>query len=240
MQVLARTHFRFLLAAAAAWVPACLWQAAAALETATDSEPRNAVLAFAGRLSTSDLGNTMIFNLHYQPPAGQPSFDNDIAGVEYERDLRAIAPDLRLRFEGGVAERFGHYLVCCSQLPYPKPLPDLTQRLDGRVYSTELWFGPKLRWENLHLGPELRLEISGTLGLSGVTRTIGRERQREMDDHGNAHLLYYIAPEIGASLRSLPRLELVIRIPHRSGGDHTLGNMEEGYNADIVGVRYSF
>jgi len=200
----------------------------------------NSVLLFAGRLSTTDLASTMLFNLRYTPTQGKPSFDNDIVGLEYERDLLEVAHDVRLRAEGGVAERYGHYLVCCLQVPDNVPHPDLTQRLNGRVYSTEAWLGGKIRWENFHLGHGIRLEIAGTIGLSGVTRTIGRERQREIDDGGNAHVQGYIAPELGVSIDSLPNFELVVRMPHRSGAAGTFGRMREAYNADVVGVRYYF
>jgi len=189
-------------------------------------------------MSTTDFASTMIFDLRYTPEQGRPSYDNDIVGIEYERDLAELAHDLRLRAEGGVAERFGHYLVCCLQIN--AWYPDLTQRLDGRVYSTEVWGGGKIRWENLRVGGDVRLELALTVGLSGVSRTIGRERQREIDNHGNAHILGYVAPELGLSLDSLPNLELVLRMPHRSGAGGTFGHMREGYNANVAGVRYSF
>lgn len=124
--------------------------------------------------------------------------------------------------------------------PPSAPLPDRTVQTDGRVYATEFWAGRKLRWERLHVGGGVLLELAGTVGLSAVTRFLGRERQRAIDEDGDAHLLYYFAPELGLSFERLPSLELVVRVPHRSGGDRTLGHMEEGYNADVVGVRYSF
>lgn len=72
----------------------------------------NAILVFAGRMSTTDLATTMLFDIRYRPEQGQPSYDNDIAGVEYEHDLFELAQDVRVRFEAGLADRFGHYLVC--------------------------------------------------------------------------------------------------------------------------------
>lgn len=225
------------LAVSAAQAP----DAGAASASAPQERP-NSVLLFAGRMSTTDLATTLLLDARYTPVQDKISYDNDIVGVEYERDLLGAARDVRLRAEVGVAERYGHYLVCClAVLPGdPRFYPDLTQRLAGRIYSTELWAGGKLRWENLRVGSQARFELAFTLGLSGVTRSIGRERQREIDDNGNAHLLYYLAPEVGLGLVALPDLELVFRVPHRSGGAKSLGHMEEGYNADVLGVRYRF
>lgn len=193
-------------------------------------------------MSTTDLASTMLFNLRYRQTQGRPPFDNDIVGIEYERDLYEMVPDVRLRAEGGLAERYGHYLVCCLAVkPHdPQFYSDLTVRLDGRVYSTEAWIGSKLRRQNLRLGSDLRFELAATLGISGVNRTIGREHQRQIDDHGNGHILFYVAPEVGVALEGLRNIELVLRFAHRSGAGGLLGHVEEGYNADVIGVRCSF
>lgn len=51
----------------------------------------------------------MLFDIRYRPEDGQPpSYDNDIAGAEYEHDLFELAHDVRDRFEAGLADRFGH------------------------------------------------------------------------------------------------------------------------------------
>ncbi len=199
----------------------------------------NSVQVFAGRLSTTDFGNTILYNLLYTPKLGKPSYDNDIVGVEYERDLLEVTHDVWLRAQGGLAERYGHYIVCCLT-PAVGPHPDTTVQINGRVYSTEFWAGGKFRWENFHIGHGVKLEFAGAFGLSAVTRTIGRERQREIERQGNAHILGYLAPEVGMSLDRLPNFELVISVPHRSGAWGTFGHMEEGYNADVIGVRYYF
>ena len=182
----------------------------------------------------------MVFDLNYTPRQNKPSYDNDIVGAAYERDLFELGRDLRLRVEGGLAERFGHFLLCCLAVPDKVPHPDLTVRLDGRVYSTEGWVGGKLRWENFHVASGARVSLAATVGLSGVTRTIGRERQREVDRAGNAHILGYVAPEINLALDAFPNFEAVLRVPHRSGALGTFGHMREGYNADVAGIRYLF
>jgi len=201
---------------------------------------QNAILVFGGRMSTTDFATTMLYNTRFDPqtesPGYAPSYDNDIFGVEYEHELRQFPHDLHLRAETGIADRFGHYLVCCQSLPYP----DQTVQTQNRIHTIEIWAGGKLRWDNIHVGSSFLLEFAGTVGLSAVSRAIGRERQRQIDDNGNAHLLYYLAPEMGISMSAHPNFELVLRVPHRSGGGRTLGNMEEGYNANVVGVRYSY
>lgn len=204
----------------------------------------NSVLLFGGRLSTTDLPSTLLFNLNYTPHGGphgaKPAFDNNIVGVDYERDLLELAHDLRLRAEGGIDDRFGHYLVCCvTLLPHDPLVADRTSRTRGLTQSFELWAGGKVRWENFKLGG-VNLEVAGTVGLSGVNRTIGRERQRAIDQHGNAHVLGFVAPELGVSLERVPHFELVVRVMHRSGAGGAFGGMREGYNADVVGLRYAF
>jgi hypothetical protein len=228
--------------------PAAVCLAQIGAETLQPSEAArtrpNSVLLFGGRLSTTDLTSTLLFNLNYSPHPGsqgaKPAFDNDIVGVEYERDVLQLAHDLRLRAEGGIDDRFGHYLVCCLTLNPRDPLrADRTSRTRGLTQSVEVWAGGKVRWENFKLGG-INLEVAGTVGLSGVSRTLGRERQRAIDDHGNAHVLGFVAPELGASLERVPRFELVVRVMHRSGAGGTFGGIREGYNADVVGLRYTF
>jgi hypothetical protein len=234
-----------ILVAALAPAAACFAQIGAQARQSSDATRTtpNSVLVFGGRLSTTDLTSTLLFNLnHTSSSRGKPAFDNNIAGVEYERDVLDLAHDLRLRVEGGIDDRFGHYLVCCLIFkPHdPRPYPDKTVLTRGETHSIEVWAGGKVRWENFKLGGGVSLEVAATVGLSGVTRALGRERQRAIDNHGNAHLLGFVAPELGVSLRGVPRFELVVRVMHRSGAGGTFGSMREAYNADVVGVRYAF
>jgi hypothetical protein len=203
----------------------------------------NSIMVFGGRMSTTDFTSSLLFNQNYTTHynIGQQDWDNHIAGVDYERDLIGLARDLRVRAEVGIDDRFGRYAVCCL-IPYPgdpKTYPDRTVFTHGHIHSAELWAGGKVRWEKLNVGP-VDFEVAGTVGLSGVTRAIGRERGREIDDHGNAHLLGFVAPEVGVSLDHVPQFELLVRWMHRSGAGGTFGGIREGYNADVVGVRYAF
>lgn len=122
-------------------------------------------------------------------------------------------------------------------------------RKDGNTYgesgtSQEIWVGPKIRHTGLKLGPVI-LKPAVTVGFSFVTESYGLERTREIRDNGNAHLVYYLGPELGLSLKSKPNLELVGRIHHRSGAAlvsylPTIGKMGDTNNANLVGVRYRF
>jgi hypothetical protein len=201
-----------------------------------DARP-NSVLVFAGRLSTSDFASTALFNL--SAPRGSVRWDNDIAGIEYERPLAEWRRGDSLRVESGIADRYGHYIVCCLT-PGRIYHPDVTVYSNGIVNSYEVWLGLKIRKENFSLGPYLRAEFAFTVGLSHVDDSIGRERQREMDDQGSARLLGYLAPEIGFSTPSWPRVEAVMRLAHRSGLNGTFDHIREGYNAIVGGLRYSF
>ena len=201
----------------------------------------NSVMVFGGRMSTTDFTSTLLFNQNYTPDRayGKRSWDNYIGGIDYERDLLGLAHDLRLRAEVDIDDRFGHYLLCCLRPRYPGQFYDRTIITNSMSHSGELIAGGKVRWENIRLG-SVRFEFAGTVGLSAVTRSIGRERQRELVAHANAHLLGYVSPEVGLSLDRVPNFELIVRLMHRSGAGGTFGGMKEGYNADVVGLRYAF
>jgi hypothetical protein len=91
-----------------------------------------------------------------------------------------------------------------------------------------------------HQRPDLALAVpnSGHRGLSAVTNCVGIECQREMQHQGNAHLLFYFSPEVAFALPQFPNVDLVYQLHHRSGLFGTLGRMEEGTNANVLGIRY--
>ena len=77
-------------------------------------------------------------------------------------------------------------------------------------------------------------------GLSAVSNPIGQEGLRQIDNRGNANVLFYLGFDLAFALATLPDTELVIRIQHRSGGYGTLGGMKEGNNANVIGIRQRF
>jgi hypothetical protein len=110
----------------------------------------------------------------------------------------------------------------------------------GDRFSMEVWGGPSLRYLNIPLGSIGTLSPGFTFGLSAVTDTMGAERYRETRDNGNATLLFYLGPELAFRFHQWPNAELVWRLHHRSGLFKTLGNMEDGHNANVIGLRFYF
>jgi len=164
-----------------------------------------------------------------------PNYDNYIAGAAYDHDLFALGAGFYFGGEVGIADRFGNYKECCN--------PIVTS--NSVVQSAEFWAGPQIRYAGKLLFDVIRIGGGITAGLSTVTNSIGTELERQINDAGNAHLLYYLGPEIDFSTPALQNLEFVIKVQHRSGGKKvpvlpTLGNMVEGYNANVAGIRYRF
>jgi len=193
----------------------------------TNASKHNSVMVFGGRMSTTTLGSTYTFNLGYSLP-GKPNFDNYIVGAAYRRDLAQFG-HLTIGAEVGAADRFGHYVVCC----------DTQVMSSGIVQSGELWGGATLRVQ-LQFFNELRVTPGITVGFSGTNDSIGREREREITRPGNARFLGYLSPEYAFSSARFPNIELVYRVQHRSGAGGTFGHLDEGYNADVLGLRYHF
>ena len=196
------------------------------------SSPIDSVFFFAGRLSTSNMGSTLTFNtIAVDTTLIAPYYDNYIVGAAYQRRFRELGSGFVLGGEIGVADRFGHYAVCCN-------IQTVTSS-DIR-HSGELWFGPTIRYESFVLFDQLRITPGLTAGFSLTTNSIGIERGRELSGNGNGRFLGYLGTELAFSSVSMPNLELVFRLHHRSGALRLLGNMMEGYNANVVGLRYWF
>lgn len=105
----------------------------------------------------------------------------------------------------------------------------------------ELWGGPVIRHDGLTLFETVRISPSFTAALSAVSNAHpGRERDLEERSDGNAHLLFYLGPEIGISRADRPDVEAFWRLHHRSGANRTLGNMRGAKNANVVGLRWRY
>lgn len=186
---------------------------------------RDSVAAFGGLMSTRSLGATILFDFNKSP-----AYDNYIAGLAYDHDFWTVAKVLKVGVEVGAADRFGHYVVCCDTKVYSSSL----------VHSGEFWGGARLRYEGLVFFDALRVAPSVTMGFSATTNSIGREFEREQSRHGNARLLFYFGPELAFSLTRHPNFELTYGVHHRSGANRALGHIEEGYDANTLGLRYRF
>jgi hypothetical protein len=196
------------------------------LDQKTDIISRpNSVFVFAGRMSATDIYSTAILNVN-QPGR---TYDNYIVGAAFGRDMLDLGHHFVLGAEIGVADRFGKYSVCCDA-------PVVSSNV---VQSGELWGGVSLRYDSIKLFDRLYLTPGVVGGFSGTTNSIGREREREIDLDGNARLLLYLGAELAFSTPGSP-VDLVIRLHHRSGANGTFGRLMEGYNADVVGIRYRY
>jgi hypothetical protein len=109
--------------------------------------------------------------------------------------------------------------------------------------SWEVWAGPTLRHDGFALGP-LRIKPGLTFGYTAVTDSHGLEREREFEEDGEAEFLYFLAPEIAVGFEGRPRVDIVYRVQHRSGGKNVnlpaLGDMGDTTNANVLGLRWRF
>lgn len=176
----------------------------------TGQPAKNDILVFGGVFASGSFGNTL-------NPFGADYTDNYMAGASYGRDFTEIGAGFVLGGVVGTAIRFG----------------------DDDDTTGEFWAGVRLRHHGLVIG-DLAIAPALTLGLSAVTGPTQIERQREIHYDGDADLLGFVGPELSFRLRQLPNLEMVYQIHHRSGAAGTFGNMGEGSNASILGLRYRF
>jgi hypothetical protein len=213
--------------AEAADVAAPLPQASAFQTPPADlSRKADSVFVFAGALSTRNMGATANFDIHW--PIG-PNYDNYIVGAAYNHDFYSLY-GFAVGGEVGLADRFGYFRQCC----------DRVIKSTSMVSSPELWFGSRLSFDGLTLFNTLRIGGGMTFGFSVIGDSIGVEREREIIKNGSARVLGYLGPEIFFALADHPEWEIVYRLHHRSGANGTFGHMGEGYNANVLGVRYRF
>ena len=142
--------------------------------------------------------------------------ENFLFGAGYQQFFLSGPLDLSVGAEAGIAGRFG----------------------EGS--SAEFWGGAVVRHPGFTVLDTVRISPAMTFGLSVITDTIGREREQEISDGGDATLLFYLGPEINFSLPQHPRAEVFYRLHHRSGAWGTLGDMRGAANANVVGFRWRF
>jgi len=145
------------------------------------------------------------------------SYENNVVfGVGYQKFFAEPMPDWHLGAEVGVALR------------------------GGTVVSGEVWAGAVARYDGFHLGENLRVSPSFTFGLSAVTNPIGKEAERAQQRQGDPSVLFFLAPEISFASLDKPDTEVFVRLHHRSGAWGTLGDMGDGANAQVIGIRHRF
>ena len=188
----------------------------------------DSIFVFGGGLSTGALKDTLQFNLN--PSAGRIRYDNFIAGAAYNHNFYYLGYGFALGAEIGLADRFGYYAMCC----------DTVIKSPGMLNSLELWVGPRISFDGVVLFDAIKIGVAATMGFSFTTNSIGRERQAEVSWDGSARVLFYLGPELSFSLINHPDWEFVYGLHHRSGANGVLGNLREGYNANVIGLRHKF
>jgi len=195
---------------------------------ATQPALKQSVLVFGGRMNSGNLGDTLTFGAGV--PANELTYDNYIVGAAFQRDFFQFNSGILLGVEAGMADRFGHYKVCCNTIIYT----------DAAVHSAELWSGISFRHEGLKLFDTLRVSPGFVFGLSAISNPIGQEGEHQLVHQGSARVLFYLGFELAFALANQPNTELVYRIQHRSGAYGTLGGLKEGNNANVIGLRQRF
>jgi hypothetical protein len=194
-----------------------------------NSQPvlKQSVFGFAGRTNSGNLADTFVFGV------GAPRtifYDNYIVGGAYQRDFFQFNTGILIGAEVGIADRFGHYQVCCDNVIYSS----------GMIHSAELWGGVSFRHEGLALFDTIRVSPGFVFGLSAISNPIGQEALHQFDHQGSAKVLFYLGFDLAFALTNSPNTELVFRVQHRSGGYGVLGGMKEGNNANVIGIRQRF
>ncbi len=110
----------------------------------------------------------------------------------------------------------------------------------GDETTAEIWAGPSLRYDSIVIGDCLNITPSFTAGFSVVSATMGGEFRRESTREGDATLLFYLGPEIALSRPCCPSIELLYRLHHRCGCGGFLGDIRDGYNANVIGLRLRY
>ena len=188
---------------------------------------KQSVFGFAGRTDSGNLGSTFVYG--YGAPE-RIFYDNYIVGGAYQRDLLQFNNGLRIGAEVGLADRFGHYSICCDTIVYSNSV----------VQSAEFWVGASFRTNGIALFDTVRVLPGFVFGLSFISNPIGQEGEHQIAHQGSATMLFYLGFDLAFALTSLPDTELVFRIQHRSGAYGTLGAMKEGNNANVIGIRQRF
>ena len=188
---------------------------------------KQSVFGFAGRTDSGNLASTFVYGV------GAPErifYDNYIVGGAYQRDFFEFNSGLLIGAEFGLADRFGHYSICCDTIAYSNSV----------VQSAEFWTGASFRTNGIALFDTVRVSPGFVFGLSFISNPIGQEGEHQIEHQGSAKMLFYLGFDLAFALASLPDTELVLRIQHRSGAYGTLGALKEGNNANVVGIRQRF
>ena len=71
----------------------------------------------------------------------------------------------------------------------------------------------------LRIVDTIRISPGFVFGLSAISNPIGQEGLRQIDNRGNANVLFYLGFDVAFALATHPNIELVLRI--RTAPGHT-------------------
>ena len=120
-------------------------------------------------------------------------YDNYIVGGAYQRDFFQFNSGLLLGAEVGLADRFGHYSVCCNTIVYSNKL----------VQSAEFWAGASFRTSGFALFDAVKVSPGFVFGLSFISNPIGQEGEHQIIRQGSAKMLLYLGFDSGVCPRQL-------------------------------------
>jgi hypothetical protein len=172
--------------------------------------PKKTLFAFVGQFNKGTFPGWSMI------PYAAEMESNFLIGGAIDAQMFKLGPAVTLGAELGAAGRFGDRS------------------------GAEIFGGASIRHVGIPVGNVVTITPAVVIGLSAVTQSVGIEREREMLHSGNAALLYYLGPEIALRFHSMPNVEIVFRTHHRSGLKGGLGNMREGSNVNVLGVRIPF
>ena len=161
---------------------------------------KQSVFGFAGRTDSGNLWSTFAYGI------GAPEaifYDNYIVGGAYQRDFFQFNSGILIGAEVGLADRFGHYRICCDTIAYSS----------GVTHSAELWGGVSLRHEGIALFDTVRISPGFVFGLSAISSPIGQEGLHQIDHQGSAKVLFYLGFDLAFALANLTQ--------HRTGFPHS-------------------
>lgn len=163
----------------------------------------------------------MVGKSGFVAPWNYDYLDSSLTAVTFSRRVASFGNVAQFEVEAGVAKRFGILREA---------------ELWGAIYARWTWFP----WNDI-----IKTSIATSTGVSYATGHDEVERIRSNNGGRGSLLMHYFSPEVTFALPSLPDLELLLRIHHRSGGvDYGMGPMFRhsagGAHYTAVGLRYRF
>jgi hypothetical protein len=151
-----------------------------------------------------------------ESPSAWSYRDDHLAAVTVSREMARLFGDrLRLEPELGIGQRF------------------------GEQDETEAWAALFVRYRGFPWDDVLVTSFALSTGLNYATDVSELERERARDGEGS-QWMHFFSPEITLALPSLPEVELMFRMHHRSGVFGLVSDAWGGAQYATVGLRIRF